>query len=69
MENHTTDHDLLITLHEQVRNIGTDIKEIKDGTAITLSDHEKRLRTIERWGAILIGISYAIQFYFNFLNK
>lgn len=45
--NTTSDHDLLITLHEQVRNIGVDIKEIKDGTALTLSDHEKRIRQLE----------------------
>ena len=37
------DHDLLITMHEQIKNIRADIKDLKDGTSLTLSDHEKRL--------------------------
>lgn len=31
-------------------------------------DHETRIRRLEMWGAIAIGVSYALQFYFNFLK-
>jgi hypothetical protein len=32
------------------------------------SDHEMRIRRLELWGAISIGLAYALQFYFNFLR-
>jgi hypothetical protein len=63
------DHDLLVALHEQVKQVRVDIKELKDGTATRLSDlennhvtrdeykdHETRLRFVEKyvWGAIAI---------------
>lgn len=44
-----SDHDLLITMHEQIKNIRQDIKEIKDGTSDKLNDHEIRLREIEKF--------------------
>jgi hypothetical protein len=40
--------DLLIELRTEVRNIRTDILEIKTGTSTQLLDHETRLRLIER---------------------
>lgn len=43
------DRDLLITMHEQIKNIRVDIKEIKDGTSLKLEDHEMRLREIEKF--------------------
>lgn len=64
-----SDHDLLITMHEQIKGIKGDIKDLKDGTGTKLQDHESRLRRLELWGAILVGVSYALQFYFNFLHK
>lgn len=42
-----TDHDLLITLHEQIKNVRTDIKDLKDGTGSKLTDHEARIRVLE----------------------
>lgn len=42
-----SDHDLLITMHEQIKGIKGDIKDLKDGTATTLSDHENRIRAQE----------------------
>lgn len=61
-----SDHDLLITMHEQIRGLKDDIKEIKDGTSLTLADHETRLRKSENsitrimtWGSagvLLLGI-------------
>lgn len=41
------DHDALIRVEENLKNIGADIKEMKDGTSLTLSDHEIRLKSIE----------------------
>lgn len=62
------DHDLLITLHSEVKGARADIKDLKDGTANTLNDHETRIRRVE-WGmALVTGISVALQFYFNFLK-
>ena len=60
-----SDHDLLITVHEQIKNVRQDIKELKTGTEGKLSDHESRIRRLELWGAIAIGFSYALQFWFN----
>lgn len=73
-----SDHDLLVTLHEQVKQIRTDIKELKDGTSDRLKsleddrvtqkefqDHEVRLRFIEKyvWGAVgIIGLLNLIGF-------
>ena len=57
------DHDLLVTMHEQMKGIKNDIKDMKDGTATKLSDHEIRIRRLELWGAIAIGFGYALQFY------
>lgn len=60
-----TDHDLLITLHEQVRGIRDDIKEVKDGIKTSIDDHENRIRGLERkqWAlsgaAALLGASSA----------
>jgi hypothetical protein len=61
-----SDHDLLITLHEQVKGIREDIKEIREGTGFT--DHEIRIRRLEWLGSIAVGLSIALQFYFNFIK-
>lgn len=63
------DHDLIITIHEQIKNVRQDIKDLKDGTGEKLADHEMRLRRLELWGAIAIGVGYALQFYFNVIHK
>lgn len=42
------DHDALITLIAEVRQIREDIKDLKDGTSDRISDHEKRIQNIER---------------------
>lgn len=62
------DHDLLVTMHEQIKGIKDDIKDLKDGTSSQLTDHETRLRRLELWGAIALGVSYALEFYFNYLK-
>ena len=71
MENNITkmnDHDLLVTMHEQIKNIRADIHELKEATASKLTDHEVRLRRLELWSAIAIGVLYALQGYFNFIK-
>lgn len=55
---HTNDHDLLIRIDEKLEIM------IKAS-----GDQETRLRRLETWGAMAIGIGYALQFYFNFLRK
>lgn len=62
------DRDLLVELRTKIEDIQTDIKEIKDGTSTKLTDHELRIRRLEMWGSIGIGLSMALQFYFNFLK-
>jgi len=56
-----TDHDLLIRVDEKLEIL---LKQ----TATINADHETRIRRLEVVGAIAIGISYAAQFYFNFLK-
>lgn len=63
------DHDLLVTMHEQIKGIKQDIKDLKDGHSEKITDHEIRLRRVEMWGAIAVGVGYALQFYFNYANK
>lgn len=45
------DHDLLITLKANFDTFQSqytlDMKELKDGTQFTLSDHEKRIKVVE----------------------
>ena len=64
-----SDHDLLITMHEQIKGIKADIKELKDGTSIQLHDHETRIRNNETnitrimtWGSAGVLILGIIQF-------
>lgn len=51
------DHDLLVRMDEKLNTLIT-----KSG------DYEIRIRRLEMWGAIAIGLCYALQFYFNFLR-
>ena len=51
------DHDLLVRIDEKLTLLLSSHR-----------DHEVRLRRLEMWGAIAIGLSYALQFYFQFLK-
>lgn len=68
MNDNMTDHDLLVTLHEQVKGVREDLKEMKDGIALQLTDHELRIRRLELYGGIAVGLSIALQFYFNYIK-
>lgn len=41
------DHDLLVVLHERIKAIGEDLREIKNTTQKEIEDHEKRIRILE----------------------
>ncbi len=51
--------------HKQLMD---DLNIEKDERSREDDDHETRIRRLEYWGAIAIGISFALQFYFNFLR-
>lgn len=47
MAKNPTDHDLLIEHSVLLREIKTEIQEMRDGNAAKLVDHESRIRKIE----------------------
>lgn len=63
------DHDVLITLVGKVDQLRTDIKELKEASNNLNGDHEARIRRLEKWGFISVGVLYALQFYFSFIHK
>lgn len=69
VDRRTSDHDLLVTMHEQLKQVRIDISNLSDNTSAKILDHELRLRRLESWGAIAIGLLYAMQFYFNVIKK
>jgi hypothetical protein len=54
------DHDLLVELRTEMRGVRDDIKEIKDGTAAQLLDHETRVRALEKQSERWFGKQSAI---------
>ncbi len=68
----STDHDAIVTLISEVRQVRIDIRDLKDGTSATVADHENRIRRIELWGALFIGGIYIINallgFYLLYLS-
>jgi len=59
-----TDHDILITIVEQIKGIKSDIKELKDGTSSILDDHENRIRSVESklgtWAGGLLALQFIV---------
>ena len=49
------DRDLLVRIDEKLNVLINANK-----------DHETRLRRLEQWGFIALGLCYALQFYFQF---
>jgi len=45
---HSGDHDLLITLVAKVDGVKEDIRVLNDGTSTKISDHETRIRGLEK---------------------
>lgn len=72
-----SDHDLLITMHEQIKNIRIDIADLKTGTSDKLADHEIRIRDIEKFkenwtgknAIIAVVLMFIIGLLGNFFSK
>ena len=64
VQQNNDDHNILLEFRAEtiteLRNIRIDIKNITDGTGATLTDHETRLRSIEKYAWIAIGGLYII---------
>lgn len=57
------DHDLLVTMHEQIRGIKADIAGLKNGTSEMLANHEHRLSALEKQNIttkVTVGIYLAV---------
>jgi len=51
----SNDHDLLIELRTEMRGMRGDLKNLSDGVNTRVSDHENRLRIIEKETENLMG--------------
>lgn len=49
------DHDLLIELKTRMEGLKDDIRELKDGYAVEINDHDGRLDKMEQWKSSLEG--------------
>lgn len=66
-----SDHDVLIELRTEMRLLRGDIKEMKDASTISVTDHEQRIRNLEKnlWrfsGGVLVLstlVGYLVQIY------
>lgn len=65
----STDHDLLVQLHEQVKNINIAIQDLKDGNSAKILDHEIRIRRLEYFWALAVGGLAALQLVLKYLVK
>ena len=63
-----SDHDLLVTLHEQVKGIRSDIQELKDDTKERLKNVETRVTWLERIAYGALALLGAVEFYFKVLK-
>ena len=64
-----TDHDLLVTMHEQIKNLRKEVGEMKDGTSVKIADHEVRIRRLELWGGMAVGALYLFEAYLKYIAK
>ena len=58
MNEYASDHDLLIELKSEIRSLREVIEKLTTGTQTSIDDHETRIRTLERWGSLLLGGLY-----------
>ena len=42
-----TDHDLIVELTVEMKNVRQDIKDLKDGVKTSIADHETRINKLE----------------------
>lgn len=57
------DHDLLIKLDVKVSDIGTDVKELKDGINTRVTNLEKRVDTLESFQNRVMGVGAVIMIF------
>lgn len=62
------DRELLVRLDEKVVKLGDEMKDLKDGTKETVSDHERRIRFIERYMWLALGSITLISFALNYFH-
>lgn len=55
------EHDLLIRIDENLRNLTSEVKDIKDGVKASIADHETRLRRLEETDSRNTGAFNIIQ--------
>lgn len=63
-----TDHDLLIRMDENLRNLRSDMSTLTGDTTKTLDDHETRLRRMEKYVWLAIGALTFLQFAVPFIQ-
>lgn len=76
------DHDLLIELRTEMKNLRGDVRELKDNVATRVSnletekadktevsDHESRLRKLEKFGWMIAGALLLVQIAIKVLWK
>ena len=76
-----SDHDVLIKIHTQVERVITDVAELNNNFAAKIRDLENNkldrselmemkgdFKWLQRIAYTGIGISLAVQFYFNFIR-
>lgn len=63
------DHDLLIRVDENVKNLILEIKDMRDGTSAQLTDHELRLRRLEVALAMATGGLFILEMILRFIIK
>jgi hypothetical protein len=63
-----SDHDILIEMSTEVRLLRQSIDKAADGTKETLTDHERRLRFIERWMWLAIGAVALAEFVITIIS-
>ena len=62
------DHDILIRMDENLRNLRLHVEEITGNTNKKLDDHERRLRGIEKYVWLAIGAISVVQFIVDVSN-
>lgn len=65
MDYSTNDHDLLIELKTEIVGLRKDINEMKDDTKSILADHEIRIRFIERYMWLAVGMVTVLEIGFG----
>lgn len=61
------DHDLLIQIDTQMKALIADIKELKEGTAGKIENHEGRLKTLELSQSLIAGSSQGMKAFWGYI--